>query len=164
MKNITISIFLILLLFSAGCCASKKAGTLTDTVKTDSTVTKVTPRSVPVEIPGQRIEYSLEIKCDSTTNKPVIEKHVEYRDRFWSTAEILDGGTLRITAEYDSVKQLVEVMDTEITRYQKEVTRLTDIIEKPKPTPWYDYFCRTLTGLSILFVLILFVIKSIKPY
>ena len=137
------------LLIAFASCSKKLTTTIT--VVKDSIIVKEVPRLVEVKIPGDTVTVTEYIECDSLTNKPKPKKIQATTGRAFTSDEVKADGTLTATGGCDSLSQLIEVKDREISRLRSEKTdtHTTQIVHKPTG---FDIFLRWLFGILAAFI------------
>ncbi|HTA28473.1 MAG TPA: hypothetical protein VK809_11830 [Bacteroidia bacterium] len=73
----------------------------------------------------------------------------------------IDSGMVTVICHEDSLKKEIEVRDKIISSF-KEHTQVGVAEHDVYLTLWYDYFCRTIVGLSLLFLLLWVLLHALK--
>jgi hypothetical protein len=73
----------------------------------------------------------------------------------------IDSGKVTVVCKDDSLKQEIVLRDKIISTY-KEHTAVGVAENDVYKTHWYDYFCRTVVGISLLFLLIWILLHTVK--
>lgn len=148
MRGISFMVLGLVLLMVVAGCARKVTSSSTSEVK-DSTYVKETPRKFMIARPAIKVTETVQIECDSVTNKPIPTK-LDSHSGGANVKVVIDGSGL-LTAEggCDSLRQVVELMDREIFHLRHEKKTETKVV------PVYqikgiDRFCRWFTGIAIL--------------
>lgn len=140
--------YLIAILFIASLSSCCKKFTTTTTIVKDSVIVKEVPRLVEVPVPGDTVKIIDVIECDSLTNKPKPKKIQATTGRAFTSVEVKADGTLTATGGCDSLLQVIEVMDREITRMRSETTE-TETTQIAYRATTFDIFLRWLFGIVI---------------
>lgn len=140
---------MVLLLLVVGC--SRKDTASTSTIVLDCTYVKEVPRFVEVKIPGNTVEVTRWIECDSNTNKPKPFITKKKSGRATVTVEVKATGEMNTTSTCDSLNEKIKVLDKEIFRLRHEKKTETKIVYEHDPY-WFDIASRWIAGVTVLAV------------
>lgn len=137
---------LVLLVILCAACSKKVAPSVTTEVR-DSIIVKEVPRFIEVKVPGDKVEVVKWIECDSNKIKPVAIKKKSGKATLLVTID--KKGILTATAICDSLMQVIETKDKEITQL-RSTTRKETIIDVQYKTRFIDKVCRWIAGVVVL--------------
>lgn len=160
LKNITLALMLLLALFSWSCRSSKQETTqeikelaqLTDSV---SRLEKITTKAWVA--PASSATLKLDIK--QLADLPNGAFYQSKQDNATASAKKADDGTLEITANCDSLTLLVDNLEIEVYRLQKENSTLVTKLKHKEVialSGWqkFQIWCgRILLGLLIVYII-----------
>lgn len=122
-----------------------------------NTIQYVTHDSL-INIPGQ----SVTLRDTFLVNKPCPTHFRKVVRSGLETATLnIDSGKITVICKDDSLKKEIVMRDKIISTY-KEHTQVGVAEHDVYKTHWYDYFCRTVVGLSLLFLLIWVLLHALK--
>ncbi len=122
-----------------------------------NTIQYVTHDSV-INIPGE----SVTLRDTFLVNKPCPMHYSKVIKSGRGTAILqIDSGKVAVICNDDSLKQEIVIRDKIISTYH-EHSKLGLAENDVYKTHWYDYFCRTIVGLSLLFMLIWVLLHTFK--
>lgn len=157
MKNRVLLLFagMVLLLVVDGC--SRKGVPSTTTEVSDSVLVKEVTRFIPVVIPGETVNLTGLIECDSVTNKPKpFAGRAEGKHGALVAVTIDHSGQLNATGGFDSLKKVVEAKDKEIYRLRTEKTKT--VVPVYRRTD-FDTFCRWYFASTATIVIVIIFLK-----
>jgi len=153
-----VNIIILILGLLAGC---KSAKTHTNVEISDSTIVREIVRTDTVRIAGDTIRFETIIECDSITKSPK-PIYIERRGvRSGAILNIASSGALIVESQCDSLTEMIESKDTEITRLRKEKRTITKVVTEFK-TRWYDKIARIIT-VFLFGGLIAYLLVKLKP-
>jgi hypothetical protein len=125
---------------------------------TSTSVQYITHDSL-INIPGQTIM----LRDTFLVNKPCPTHFSKTIKTGGETAILkIDSGKVTVICKDDSLKQEILLRDKIISKFKEHVQ--VGIAENDVyKTHWYDYFCRTFVGITLVFLLVWVALKAIKP-
>lgn len=134
-------------LFLASC---RKPASKSSTEKVDSTYYKETVRIDTVFQPGEIVPF--EIPCPKDKNS--LQKSFTFKGKKATVrAAVGSDNVVRGVADCPDLRALVASRDKEIFRLKSEKKDTVSVIEKYE-TSWYDKVCRSIAGITVLYILI----------
>jgi hypothetical protein len=160
-KLITFIFFLLLILIWLSSCSRRVISQTVEHTIIDSVYVTLTPRDTTIYIPGDTVNITTYIECDSLTNKPKALSQHARSGRLSSSVSITPDGRLSVRAQCDSLEQVISLMDKEIFRLRQEKKVIT-IEKEKKPSRlrvWANNIAWTLAALFVLMLVVRFVFK-----
>ena len=160
---------LLLCVLSMSSCSRKSSVSKTETltVYRDSIHEKETVRLDTVIIPGDTLQTTFTIECDSATNKPKPAQHNSKSGRQQQNFSVDANGKAISTCIADSLLHVISAKDKELTIYKsqlqqksKETAVLRDVFHIPK-WAWYSLAANAILMLWTFRKPIGFLLKSI---
>lgn len=136
---------------------SKRTVSTTTSVR-DSIIIKEVVRVDTVKIPGETVTIREQIECDSLTNKPKPTSITVQKSKAKVSVRIDSAGMLTATGGCDSLEAVVKALDKEVFHMRHEQKKETITITEYK-TRGIDKFCRWFTGISLLLIVLIVVLK-----
>lgn len=143
------------ILLLASC--SKRTTSTTSSVR-DSIIIKEVVRIDTVKLPGATVTIREQIECDSVTNKPKPATLSGQGGRAKIKVSIDSAGMLTATGGCDSLNQIIKALDREVYHLRHEQKKETVTVTEYK-TRGIDKFCRWFTGISLLLIILIVVLK-----
>lgn len=153
-KLLTFIIFFIMLIIWLSSCSRRVITQTVEHTIVDSVYVTLTPRDTTIYIPGDTVNITTYIECDSVTNKPKALSHHARAGRLSSSVSISPDGRLSVRAQCDSLEQIISVLDKEIFRLRHE-KKTTVITKEKKPSRFRTFLNNMAWGLAILFLIYL---------
>lgn len=137
---------LFLILIALGAC-SKRISPTSVSSTSDSTVTTYTPREIKFKLEAAEVNFVKHIECDPIRKTVVPFEETRTKGRAKVKVQVNSKGDLTVTANCDSLEQVIHAMDKEIFRLRTEKKEITVPVYMTRKI---DIYCRWIAGSSIL--------------